>query len=105
MKSGDVNINILGKVILRSLSQGMREAVRFPSCPLSVCICMETFLVSIVVFTIILSSLHIVWIEKRAFGDGLAEEQISSSLGSRKADLIIKMNPPIITNEILRMGK
>lgn len=37
-----------------------------------------------------------------AFGDGLSQEQISASMGSRKADLLIKMTPPVVTNETLQ---
>jgi len=33
------------------------------------------------------------------YADGLFEEQLSASLGSRKADLLIKMTPPIVTTE------
>jgi hypothetical protein len=52
------------------------------------------------------SSLSAIWTEKHyAFGDGLAQEQISSSLGNRKADLLIKMKPPVITNETIQMGQ
>lgn len=37
-----------------------------------------------------------------AFGDGLFMEQLSASLGDRKADLLIKMNPPIVTTETIK---
>jgi hypothetical protein len=37
-----------------------------------------------------------------AFADGLTQEQISASLGNRKADLLIKMNPPVVTTETLQ---
>src|ERR1044072_7436774 len=37
----------------------------------------------------------------QAFGDGLFMEQLSASLGDRKADLLIKMNPPIVTTETI----
>ena len=36
------------------------------------------------------------------FGDGLFQEQLSASFGDRKADLIIKMTPPIVTTETLK---
>ena len=39
---------------------------------------------------------------KTAFGDGLFQEQLSASFGDRKADLIIKMTPPVITTESLQ---
>jgi hypothetical protein len=37
-----------------------------------------------------------------AFGDGLFQEQLSASFGDRKADLIIKMTPPVVTTETLK---
>jgi hypothetical protein len=39
---------------------------------------------------------------KTAFGDGLFMEELSASFGERKADLIIKMTPPVVTNETLK---
>jgi len=36
------------------------------------------------------------------YADGLFEEQLSASLGSRKADLLIKMTPPIVTTETIQ---
>lgn len=36
------------------------------------------------------------------YGDGLFMEQLSASLGDRKADLLIKMNPPIVTTETIQ---
>jgi hypothetical protein len=45
------------------------------------------------------------FLTETAFGDGLSQEQISSSLGNRKADLLIKMTPPVITTETLREGQ
>ena len=35
------------------------------------------------------------------YADGLFEEQLSASLGSRKADLLIKMTPPVVTTETI----
>jgi hypothetical protein len=40
-----------------------------------------------------------------AFGDGLTQEQLSASLGNRKADLLIKMIPSIVTTETLEQGQ
>ncbi|MDQ3838997.1 MAG: hypothetical protein M3297_06985, partial [Thermoproteota archaeon] len=37
-----------------------------------------------------------------AFGDGLFMEELSASFGDRKADLIIKMTPPVVTTEMLK---
>jgi hypothetical protein len=39
---------------------------------------------------------------KVAFGDGLFMEELSASFGDRKADLIIKMTPPVGTTETLQ---
>ena len=39
------------------------------------------------------------------FGDGLTQEQLSASLGNRKADLLIKMIPPVVTTETLQKGQ
>jgi hypothetical protein len=33
------------------------------------------------------------------FGDGLFEENLSGSFGDRKANLVIKMTPPVVTTE------
>ena len=40
-----------------------------------------------------------------AFGDGLTQEQLSASLGDRKADLLIKMTPAVVTTETLQNGQ
>ena len=40
-----------------------------------------------------------------AFGDGLTQEQITSSLGNRKADLLIKLIPTVVTTETLAKGQ
>jgi hypothetical protein len=62
-------------------------------------------LVVIVVFTFISSfsssSSSIIPI-KTAFGDGLFMEELSASFGNRKADLLIKMTPPVVTTETLQ---
>jgi hypothetical protein len=39
---------------------------------------------------------------KTAFGDGLFMEELSASFEDRKADLIIKMTPPVVTTETLK---
>jgi hypothetical protein len=62
-------------------------------------------LVVIVIFTFISSfsssSSSIIPI-KTAFGDGLFMEELSASFGNRKADLLIKMTPPVVTTETLQ---
>ena len=37
-----------------------------------------------------------------AFADGLTQEQTSASLGNRQSDLLIKMNPSVVTTETLQ---
>ena len=39
------------------------------------------------------------------FGDGLFMEELSASFGDRKADLIIKMTPPVVTTETLNQNQ
>jgi hypothetical protein len=39
---------------------------------------------------------------KTAYADGLFMEELSASFGDRKADLIIKMMPPVVTTETLK---
>jgi hypothetical protein len=40
-----------------------------------------------------------------AFADGLFQEQLSASLGNRKADLLIKMSPPVVTTQTITQGQ
>ncbi len=42
---------------------------------------------------------------KAAYADGLFMEELSASFGDRKADLIIKMKPPVVTTETLKNQK
>src|SRR5919204_4795454 len=49
------------------------------------------------------SSLLSSW--KTAYGDGLTQEQLSASLGSRRADLLIKLIPAVVTTETLQKGQ
>jgi hypothetical protein len=58
----------------------------------------------IVTATIFSTILVSVW-TKTAFGDGLSQEQLTASLGNRKADLLIKMTPPVVTSETLQKGQ
>jgi hypothetical protein len=39
---------------------------------------------------------------QKAYADGLFQEQLSASFGERKADLIIKMMPPVVTTETIQ---
>jgi hypothetical protein len=58
-------------------------------------------LTSAIVFSSFFASNEI----KSAFGDGLTQEQLSASMGNRKADLLIKMIPPVVTTETLQKGQ
>jgi len=64
-------------------------------------ICILCVLVSSLVYCSILPSL---W-TKPAFGDGLTQEQLTASLGNRKADLLIKMIPSVVTTDTLQKGQ
>jgi len=60
---------------------------------------------SIIIFIPIFVSMAIITTKQSAFADGLTQEQLSASLGNRKADLLIKMNPPVVTTETLSQGQ
>jgi hypothetical protein len=60
-------------------------------------ICSVTLVASIMS----ISSLSLLLI-KPAFGDGLTQETLSASFGDRKADLLIKMFPPVVTTETIQ---
>ena len=63
------------------------------------------FLITLLVsFTVFYSVLLSLW-AKPALGDGLTQEQLTASLGSRKADLLIKMIPSVVTTETLQNGQ
>src|SRR5436190_14611716 len=65
------------------------------------------FFVSIILLTtaLVFSSFFASNEIKSAFGDGLTQEQLSASMGNRKADLLIKMIPPVVTTETLQKGQ
>ncbi|HEY5631261.1 MAG TPA: hypothetical protein VIR31_03975, partial [Nitrososphaeraceae archaeon] len=65
------------------------------------------FFVSIILVTatIVFSSFFASNEIKSAFGDGLTQEQLTASMGNRKADLLIKMIPPVVTTETLQKGQ
>src|ERR687885_2011545 len=62
------------------------------------------FIIATVVLLSIFASITITT-KHSALADGLTQEQLSSSLGNRKADLLIKMNPPVVTTETLSQGQ
>lgn len=49
---------------------------------------------SVLVFSISAIGLQ----SQKAFGDGITQETFSASLGERKAELLVKVNPPILTD-------
>src|SRR5438067_8454527 len=65
------------------------------------------FFVSIILLTtaLVFSSFFASNEIKSAFGDGLTQEQLSASMGNRKADLLIKMIPLVVTTETLQKGQ
>ena len=54
------------------------------------------------IVVIFISSFSLIMPMKTAFGDGLFMEELSASFGNRKADLLIKMTPPVVTTETLK---
>lgn len=63
-------------------------------------------LVSVLVLTTTFSlPLLIMFNTKPVFGDGLTQEQLSASMGGRKADLLIKTIPSVVTTETLQNGQ
>ena len=62
----------------------------------------------VITATIILLSIFasvIIITKQSAFGDGLTQEQLSASMGGRKADLLIKTIPSVVTTETLQNGQ
>lgn len=58
----------------------------------------------IVSINIVITSLLVAPL-KTAYADGLFMEELSASFGDRKADLIIRMMPPVVTTETLKDQK
>ena len=63
------------------------------------------FFILIVIVIFPLTSASPLWTKQPAFGDGLTQEQLTASLGNRKADLLIKMTPAVVTTETLQKGQ
>jgi plastocyanin len=63
------------------------------------------FLIGLLISSTIFSSILLTLWTKPALGDGLTQEQLTASLGNRKADLLIKMIPPVVTTETLHNGQ
>ena len=70
----------------------------------SVSLFFSVFMFIILVYCMILSAIPLPIIN-RAFADGFSQEQISASMGSRKADLLIKTIPTVVTTETLQSSK
>src|SRR5918911_4088170 len=79
-------------------------SMRFPSQVFAMSYSMVTFTAVTIVFLSTFTSIAITT-KQSAFADGLTQEQLSASLGNRKADLLIKMNPPVVTTETLSQGQ
>jgi hypothetical protein len=65
-------------------------------------VCSITLIGSILPLSVLLSSSLLLFSVKPAFGDGLTQETLSASFGTRKADLLIKMTPPVVTTETIQ---
>jgi len=65
-------------------------------------ICSITLIASILSLWVLLSSAFMLFSIKPAYGDGLTQETLSASFGNRKADLLIKMWPPLVTTETVQ---
>jgi plastocyanin len=63
------------------------------------------FLIVLLISSIVLSPVLLSLWSKPVFGDGLTQEQLTASLGNRKADLLIKMIPTVVTTETLQNGQ
>jgi plastocyanin len=63
------------------------------------------FLIGLLISSTGFSSILLTVWTKPALGDGLTQEQLTASLGNRKADLLIKMIPPVVTTETLQNGQ
>ncbi|PWU81729.1 MAG: hypothetical protein DLM72_05365 [Candidatus Nitrosopolaris wilkensis] len=63
------------------------------------------FLIGLLISSIVFSPVLLSLWSKPVFGDGLTQEQLTASLGNRKADLLIKMIPPVVTTETLQNGQ
>src|ERR671932_2576123 len=65
-------------------------------------VCSFLLIASLLSVSTLLSSSLTLFSIKPAFGDGLTQETLSASFGNRKADLLIKMWPPLVTTETVQ---
>src|SRR6476620_4793552 len=53
-------------------------------------------------FILLVLSISYSFTFRQVYGDGLFMEQLSASFGDRKADLLIKMDPPVVTTALIQ---
>jgi len=53
-------------------------------------------------FILLILSISYSFTFRQVYGDGLFMEQLSASFGDRKADLLIKMDPPVVTTALIQ---
>ncbi len=63
------------------------------------------FFIGLLISSTVFSSILLTVWTKPALGDGLTQEQLTASLGNRKAVLLIKIIPPVVTTETLQNGQ
>lgn len=65
------------------------------------------FTVALIIASLLVSTplVELIISMNSAFGDGLTQEELTGSLGNRKADLLIKMIPTVVTTETLEKGQ
>ena len=63
------------------------------------------FLIGLLVSSTIFSSILLSLWAKPVFGEEFTQEQLTASLGTRSADLLIKMVPAIVTTDTLQFGQ
>ena len=63
---------------------------------------MNKFIPFYLFFILLALSISYSFTFSKVFGDGLFMEQLSGSLGDRKADLLIKMSPPVVTTALIK---
>ena len=63
------------------------------------------FLIGLLVSSTIFSSILLSLWAKPVFGEEFTQEQLTASLGTKSADLLIKMVPAIVTTDTLQFGQ
>lgn len=96
------NLNQLYECTTRVLYPGRQLATSMKSSLTLVLISLVLMITPVVTIS---SLINILISMNSAFGDGLTQEQITASLGNRKADLLIKLIPTVVTTETLTKGQ